>query len=391
MLKACLLLLLCSISASAVRCDVTARFVPQMLPPMKPDLQKTYYLRWTDGELMETNGRSESKSSVGRGGGATSYAWRKVTGAAAFAPRDGAGALVFGGKMWLLGGWNPGDKTSFPSTCSNDVWSSTDGVAWTLEKPNTFGTKAFDPQADWEGRHTAGYVVLRNEMWIIGGDPVQGHYQNDVWASNDGKTWRCVSRNAPWGPRVLHHTLVYKGKIWVMGGQTLPQFVPAEERFYDDVWNTSDGVTWKKVVRREPAWSARGMIGGSVVFNDRMWILGGGTYDTPDAPKRHFYNDVWSSMDGVNWQCHTKSAPWAPRQYHEVAVFDGKMWVLEGYSGANRNDVWYSSDGSNWHELPDTPWKPRHAASLFVFDNALWVVAGNNMESDVWKLERTGP
>jgi hypothetical protein len=65
------------------------------------------------------------------------------------------------------------------------------------------------------------------------------------------------------------------------------------------------------------------------------------------------------------------------------------MWVLEGWNQVNRNDVWYSSDGVNWHELPDTPWNPRHAASVFVYNNALWMVAGNNMEKDVWKLQRT--
>ena len=64
------------------------------------------------------------------------------------------------------------------------------------------------------------------------------------------------------------------------------------------------------------------MIGGNVVFKDRMWVLGGGTYDTPKTPQRKFFNDVWSSADGVNWQCHLGHAPWAPRQYHEVAVFD---------------------------------------------------------------------
>ena len=83
-----------------------------------------------------------------------------------------------------------------------------------------------------------------------------------------------------------------------------------------------------------------------------------------------------------------ESAPWTPRQYHEVAVFDGRMWVLEGWNQTNRNDVWHSADGVTWDELPNTPWRPRHAASVFVHDNALWIVAGNNMESDVWKLVR---
>jgi hypothetical protein len=73
-----------------------------------------------------------------------------------------------------------------------------------------------------------------------------------------------------------------------------------------------------------------------------------------------------------------------------VAVFDDRLWVMEGYDGkGNRNDVWYSSDGVNWYEVPKTPWKARHAASVFVHDKALWMVAGNNMESDVWKLQRS--
>ena len=142
-----------------------------------------------------------------------SYRWVKVTGEAPFAPRDGTGALVYKGRMWLIGGWNPRDKVHFPQVCSNDVWSSTDGATWVLERPNTFGTPGFDAAADWEGRHTAGYVVHRDQMWIVGGDPIQGHTQNDVWASSDGKTWRCVTRHAPWGPRVLHYTVAFKDRI----------------------------------------------------------------------------------------------------------------------------------------------------------------------------------
>ncbi|HOF40536.1 MAG TPA: hypothetical protein PLD73_10710, partial [Candidatus Hydrogenedentes bacterium] len=261
---------------------------------------------------------------------------------------------------------------------------------WTLVKPNTFGTDEFDPETDWEGRHTAGYVVFQDKLWILGGDPLQGHYQSDVWNSEDGVTWKRVNpgRDVPWGPRVLHLSAAFNGRIWVLGGQTLPQYAPAEERFYDDIWSTSDGVHWTKAATAGPQWSPRGMIGGSAVLNGRLWLLGGGTYDTPQQPQRAFYNDVWSTADGIHWQCHLEHAPWHPRQYHDVAVFDGRLWVLEGWNQENRNDVWHSADGVEWQELPGTPWAPRHASSLFVYKDALWVVAGNNMQSDVWKLER---
>jgi hypothetical protein len=319
------------------------------------------------------------------------YRWVKVTDRAAYAPRDGAGALVFRDKMWLIGGWNPGDKQHFPRICNNEVWSSADGAAWTLEKPNTFLDRNFDSAADWEGRHTAGYVVFQDKMWIVGGDVNQGHYHFDVWNSAEGKKWNFVNRDqpVPWGPRALHYTVVFKDKIWVLGGQTIPSIAAAPEALYRDIWTTTDGLRWEQVAPEEPYWSPRGMIGGSTVFKDRLWVLGGGTYDTPKYPERNYYNDVWSTADGIHWERHTAAAPWAPRQYHDVAVFDNRLWVLEGYAKANRNDVWHSADGVTWHEVKNTPWNARHAASVFVFANALWLVAGNNMEKDVWKLERT--
>jgi hypothetical protein len=293
--------------------------------------------------------------------------------------------------MWLLGGWNPHDAVNFPKDSNNEVWSSRDGALWTLVKPNTFGIDAFDRNVDWEGRHTAGYVVFKDRMWIIGGDVIQRRYHYDVWNSADGERWTRVGKGrfVPWGPRALHYTVVFDNHIWVIGGQTVPQLAPENEVFYDDVWKSPDGIQWHRVPVEGPRWASRGMIGGSAVFKGRIWILGGGTLNALIQRRRNMYNDVWSSADGVHWKRHVAHAPWKPRQYHEVAVFDDRLWVLEGWNEKNLNDVWHSADGVNWYELPGTPWAPRHAASVFVFNDALWVVAGNNMQSDVWRLTRT--
>ncbi|MHB9131006.1 MAG: Kelch repeat-containing protein [Armatimonadota bacterium] len=306
---------------------------------------------------------------------APAYRWIPVTMQAAFAPRDGAGSLVFADRLWLLGGWNPNDSIAFPRICNSEVWSSRDGHAWTLELA----------QASWEGRHTGGYAVLHDQLWIVGGDAMQGHYQSDVWRSADGRRWQQVTDTAPWGPRVLQHVAAFQDALWVMGGQTLPQYAPAADAFFNDVWRSTDGRAWECVQTHAP-WAPRGMIGGCALLHDRLWLLGGGTYDTEQYPERLFYHDVWSTADGIHWDCHTEQAPWSPREYHDVAVFDDKLWVLEGWNYGNRNDVWYSSDGVHWFELPDTPWAPRHAASVYVYQDALWMVAGNNMTSDVWKL-----
>ncbi|MBM4071701.1 MAG: hypothetical protein FJ271_22665 [Planctomycetes bacterium] len=318
------------------------------------------------------------------------YEWVNVTRNAAFAPRDGAGALVFKNRMWLLGGWNPGDKANFPRICNNEVWSSMDGAKWNLDKANTFRDRNFDARGDWEGRHTAGYVVFKDKMWIVGGDVNQGHYHNDVWNSPDGKAWTLVTDKVPWGPRALHYTVAHDSKIWVMGGQTLPSFAKADDVVYSDIWNSDDGMRWTKVEPKEPYWSPRGVICGSAVFKGRMWVLGGGIYVTS---KRDwgFHNDVWSSADGVHWTRHTQAAPWKPRIYHIVTVFDDRLWVLQGRikGPADVNDVWHSADGVNWSQVPKSPWAGRHASSVFVHDGALWLVAGNNMERDVWKLQKS--
>ncbi len=134
---------------------------------------------------------------------------------------------------------------------------------------------------------------------------------------------------------------------------------------------------------------------GALVFDDKMWLLGGWNPGDKRTNPIHSNcnNEVWSTADGRAWKLHADHVPWTPRVCHDVAVFDGRLWLLEGQRvpGGNGNDVWHSADGARWQDLPGTPWAPRHAASVFVFRDALWMAAGNHMGRDVWKLERNRP
>src|SRR4029079_252909 len=102
---------------------------------------------------------------------APAYEWREIHLEAPCAPRAGAGLLSYQDKLWLLGGWNPSpaERQFFPRICNNEVWSSANRAERSLVQPNTFKVHSFDPASDWEGRHTAGYAVYRDRMWIIGG------------------------------------------------------------------------------------------------------------------------------------------------------------------------------------------------------------------------------
>ena len=316
------------------------------------------------------------------------YQWVKVTDHAEFPPRDGVGALVYHDELYIIGGWNPIDKQYYPRDCVNDVWRSKNGANWERIKDNDY-TRDKAPE-QWEGTHTAGYVVYQDKMWIVGGDPLQGHYQSEVWNSSDGIDWHHVNEGhpVPWAPRVLHYTFVLNDKLYVLGGQTLPQFAPAPELFYHDIWCTEDGIHWEEIEMKTPYTPQRGLICGNAVFKDRVWLIGGGGYETDNRPYV-YNNDVWSSDDCTNWTCHTANAPWTGKLYHNVIVFDEKLWIIGGQSSTeNTNDVWYSSDCKDWTEVPDSPWAKRHATALFDFDDKLWLMTGNHLDNDIYYLKK---
>ena len=85
--------------------------------------------------------------------------WRRVAEHAAWYPRDSMGKVVFGDRMWMLGGFARGNR--------NDVWSSADGVTWTGH------------QAPWPTRHEPGCLVHDGKLWFFGG--YGNVLYNDVW------------------------------------------------------------------------------------------------------------------------------------------------------------------------------------------------------------------
>jgi hypothetical protein len=332
--------------------------------------------------------------SLGRAGRSLSV-WDEDTQGAAFAGRDGPGALVLNGKAYLLGGWRGlgNDAANFaatgaPGCCTtSEVWSTTDGVRWQLETV-----------APWRPRHMAGWVSYAGKLWVIGGDNNLGFYESDVWSSPDGKTWTQVTDDVPWAPRILHYAVAFNGALWVIGGQQLyetlvplPNPYPTEPVYYDDVWRSIDGANWERVGTVP---HAIGEICGSVTFNSELWVIGGGQYgDAGLGLAGAAYNEVWSSKDGVNWQQHA-SAPWPARRYHNIIAYDGRLWVMAGVDGTDTmayNDVWYSSDGDTWQrQTAAAPWSARHAAVVFVLNGTLYLTAGTTGGeelNDIWSLE----
>ncbi len=226
--------------------------------------------------------------------------------------------------------------------------------------------KKVTSSAGWSARSTHTSVVFNGKIWVIGGFD-DGGTKNDVWSSSDGKNWTKETSSAGWSARWHHTNVVFNHKIWVIGG--------FDGNSKNDVWSSSDGKNWTKETSAA-GWSARAGH-TSVVFNHKIWVIGGSNK-----------NDVWSSSDGKNWTKETSAADWSGRSGHTSVVFNHKIWVMGGTDGGNTNNVWSSSDGKNWtKETSSAGWGVRQYHTSVVFNDKIWVIGGlgdGSRENDVW-------
>lgn len=259
-----------------------------------------------------------------------------------------------------------------------DVWSSPDGKNWTLV------TK----EAPWRYSDLPMTLVFRDRMWIMGGwtnGRLPGHgATNEVWSSSDGSEWQ-LARHAGWSPRIAAGAVVFQDRMWIVGG-TENYYFGDETSLKSDVWSSADGNTWR-LETAAAGWSPRAYH-AAVVHDGKIWVLGGGNY----VPKYEANNDVWCSADGIHWDQVADHAPWPPRIWFSAVAYRQRLWVLGGWSNnpaKNHNDIWHSRDGKSWKRLESSViWKERHEHSAYVFGDRIWVAGGHAtpLSNEVWSL-----
>jgi len=301
--------------------------------------------------------------------------WVQVAEQTDFTPRDSCGELVFGDRLWLLGGW----VNSFEDP-PRDVWSSGDGQQWTRVTES----------AAWKHSDFPMTLAFKDRMWVMGGwhggrlDHASA--SNAVWSSVDGAHWTQETDAAGWSPRMAAGAVVFQDRMWILGG-VQKYYFGDDNDLRNDVWSSADGVHWQQATSSAP-WSPRAYL-GAVALGDKLYVFGGGNY----LPNFQVLNDVWSSPDGVHWKQETDQALWSPRIWFSAAVYRDRMWILGGWSNKphwNWNDVWYSRDGQDWTEFKtESIWAKRHEHSTYVFQDKLWVVGGHAAPlcNNVWQLD----
>ena len=301
--------------------------------------------------------------------------WKKVR-SLPYSGGDGSGVVEFKGKIWVIGGWNY-------ATYHSQVWNSSDGVNWTRL-----------PDAPWQPRHCAGFVVYKDAIWVISGRGYPDVWKSGDginWTLvTDTAPWG--RRYLPYVAVFKNKLWLMGGISWydengneVLWGEGVQSF--------NDVWSSEDGENWTLETRAAP-WSPRGLIHGYAVLNDELYIVGGGTKGALQATGGlnvtfSEYNDVWKTSDGRNWHRVLQHAPWHTRVHHSLLSYNGYIVVLSGSAGDNwnfTNDVWISSDGRNWKEIKYSFWQKSHATMLGGFDGKLWLLGGFYI-TDIWSLD----
>jgi len=260
--------------------------------------------------------------------------WKQVTAEAPWRHSDLPMSLVFADRMWMMGGWSGGRMLGHEA--GHEIWSSTDGKNW----------QQATAAAPWSARLAAATCVFNGRMWILGG--TENYYfgdesslKNDVWSSADGKNWRLEQANAPWAPRAYHQAVVMSGRMYILGGGN---YVPTYKA-YNDVWSSRDGVNWELVTDNAP-WHPR-LWFSSVVYRDRMWVIGGWSGE----PSKN-WGDVWHSGDGKQWHELVAKNSWKERHEHSAFVWQDKLWVAGGHAQPLSSEVWSIDISDDWFKTP---------------------------------------
>lgn len=302
-------------------------------------------------------------------------AWQQVTDDAGWEKRAGLQVLRLNNNLYVMGGRTPLEPPFLGAPGGNQIW----GDVWKSNLSGEKWTKILDTddETHWPARAYFSTLTKGNYMYVIGGQNFgfPSEFFNDVWRSKDGINWQQMSANDPeaidkWKPRAGLSAVVFKNEIYVMGGSinddeaTVPGEAPPR-LYYNDVWKSKDGKDWVPVTL-DADWEKRAGM-RVVVKNGYLYLMGGesGFVAGPgqDPP---YYNDVWRSKDGENWEEIVEEAPWSARPGHEVLVYQNNLVLFGGFNldpgfpfsaeAFNPMDIWISKDGENWVQTPGTPW-----------------------------------
>jgi peptidoglycan hydrolase-like protein with peptidoglycan-binding domain len=274
-----------------------------------------------------------------------------------WSPRMNADTVYFKNKYWVVGTslWNsPINNMSSP----HDIWSSPDGITWTLINPNPPFDNYYAPFiSDFVGYFEYRATVLGDKIYVIGGKPDNNNHAV-VWSSPDGINWTVETASAPFENRVLFSLVTHNGVMYVIGG-----CYDMNSNGNTGVWSSSDGVNWTQL-NSNPPFTIYLADAKAISYNNTIYLLGGSFQSVTNG---YSSKDVWSSPDGITWTKISSNLPSIPAGFtgfsaRDVVVANNKLWLSNTAFGNVSNIMWSSTDAINWTQSTITPsWSARYS------------------------------
>lgn len=161
-------------------------------------------------------------------------------------PGERVSSIVAGGPGFVAVGYVDNPTTECPYRMDGRIWTSADGEHWTRQ-----ATDSLDEAQMWGVVSAGGTLYAFGYVGIPGDCPVPEGFGNNVWRSTDGIAWeqitsgiRFVSEHDRWfDVAVAGDTLVVVGRFGEAGD---------DEPRGGGVWTSTNGVDWQ-VADRAPA------------------------------------------------------------------------------------------------------------------------------------------
>lgn len=142
--------------------------------------------------------------------------------------------------------------------------------------------------------------------------------------------WISATTSADWQPRFHHTSVVFENKMWILGGEN-------DGEQLNDVWYSYDGKELDS--GNERCIMVKTVCSSGSFYSEKMWLMGGCTM----FPSTHL-NDVWYSTDGNVWNLAARSSEWSARKSFSVLDYKNHMLIIGGDTTAYKfgtQDVWY--------------------------------------------------
>ncbi|MDD5090052.1 MAG: hypothetical protein PHQ23_03970 [Candidatus Wallbacteria bacterium] len=188
--------------------------------------------------------------------------------------------------------------------------------------------------------------------------------------------WFMERNSAEWQPRYHHGLVEFDGQLYLFGGYD-------GTKYYNDVWTSPDGISWSELrgntASKTPTdiWSPRRNF-GYVVHNGKIWVVGG--YGYVSSYSVSYMDDCWYSTDFLSWtRTSTSCFGYDEMEGMGMMSYTGKLYVAAGKTSSYDciDDVFSSSDGITWTRIASSPaYYDVGSHAGIVFDNRMWVIGG---------------